>query len=307
MNQPKYYIANQTTKISYKLSDGKQLLERYRLKSVLGKGGFGCVYAGVRVSDSLPVALKFINCQGVKMDPRNEQLPMEVSLLHKLSHIPGVIKMIEACWLGEKLVIVMERVQSCMDLYEFCKTKSPSLEMITSLFRQLVQTVLQCHKAGIYHRDIKLENVLVDLRTNTIKLIDFGCASHFQPVYYDLKGTHGFIPPEMYRDGQCNGEASEVWSLGVLLYVMVCRRRLYENIHELQQLEQIPIYFPNYVPMQCRNLITSLLQFDWYARPSLEKVLAHNFLQKNPFYQSKSARHFAHHPTLNLPLVAVRP
>ena len=291
----------------YEMIDASTMKKSYSLGPVIGEGAFGSVRAGTRVSDSLPVAIKIIDKQRVTMDPFDEHIPMEVSLLHKLSHIPGVIQLLDASWLGDKLVIVMERVQSCMDLYEFCKTKSPSLEMITSLFRQLVQTVLQCHKAGVYHRDIKLENVLVDLRTNTIKLIDFGCASHFQPVYYDLKGTHGFIPPEMYRDGQCNGEASEVWSLGVLLYVMVCRRRLYENIHELQQLEQIPIYFPNYVPMQCRNLITSLLQFDWYARPSLEKVLAHNFLQKNPFYQSKSARHFAHHPTLNLPLVAVRP
>ena len=269
----------------YEMIDASTMKKSYSLGPVIGEGAFGSVRAGTRVSDSLPVAIKIIDKQRVTMDPFDEHIPMEVSLLHKLSHIPGVIQLIDASWLGDKLVIVMERVQSCMDLYEFCKTKSPSLEMITSLFRQLVETVLQCHKAGIYHRDIKLENVLVDLRTNTIKLIDFGSASYFQHVYFDLKGTHAFIPPEMYRDGKCNGESSEVWSLGVLLYAMVCRRLLYADEEELQQLEHKPIYFPDHVPLACQNLITSILQFDWYIRPSLESVLEHSFFLNNPFNQ----------------------
>ena len=269
----------------YEMIDASTMKKSYSLGPVIGEGAFGSVRAGTRVSDSLPVAIKIIDKQRVTMDPFDEHIPMEVSLLHKLSHIPGVIQLLDASWLGDKLVIVMERVQSCMDLYEFCKTKSPSLEMITSLFRQLVQTVLQCHKAGIYHRDIKLENVLVDLRTNTIKLIDFGSASYFQHVYFDLKGTHAFIPPEMYRDGKCNGESSEVWSLGVLLYAMVCRRLLYADEEELQQLEHKPIYFPDHVPLACQNLITSILQFDWYIRPSLESVLEHSFFLNNPFNQ----------------------
>ena len=269
----------------YEMIDASTMKKSYSLGPVIGEGAFGSVRAGTRVSDSLPVAIKIIDKQRVTMDPFDEHIPMEVSLLHKLSHIPGVIQLLDASWLGDKLVIVMERVQSCMDLYEFCKTKSPSLEMITSLFRQLVETVFQCHKAGIYHRDIKLENVLVDLRTNTIKLIDFGSASYFQHVYFDLKGTHAFIPPEMYRDGKCNGESSEVWSLGVLLYAMVCRRLLYADEEELQQLEHKPIYFPDHVPLACQNLITSILQFDWYIRPSLESVLEHSFFLNNPFNQ----------------------
>ena len=269
----------------YEMIDASTMKKSYSLGPVIGEGAFGSVRAGTRVSDSLPVAIKIIDKQRVTMDPFDEHIPMEVSLLHKLSHIPGVIQLLDASWLGDKLVIVMERVQSCMDLYEFCKTKCPSLEMIQSIFRQLVQTVLQCHKAGVYHRDIKLENVLVDLRTNTIKLIDFGSASYFQHVYFDLKGTHAFIPPEMYRDGKCNGESSEVWSLGVLLYAMVCRRLLYADEEELQQLEHKPIYFPDHVPLACQNLITSILQFDWYIRPSLESVLEHSFFLNNPFNQ----------------------
>ena len=269
----------------YEMIDASTMKKSYSLGPVIGEGAFGSVRAGTRVSDSLPVAIKIIDKQRVTMDPFDEHIPMEVSLLHKLSHIPGVIQLLDASWLGDKLVIVMERVQSCMDLYEFCKTKCPSLEMIQSIFRQLVQTVLQCHKAGIYHRDIKLENVLVDLRTNTIKLIDFGSASYSQHVYFDLKGTHAFIPPEMYRDGKCNGESSEVWSLGVLLYAMVCRRLLYADEEELQQLEHKPIYFPDHVPLACQNLITSILQFDWYIRPSLENVLEHSFFLNNPFNQ----------------------
>ena len=274
----------------FEMIDAPTLKQSYTVGPVIGGGASGSVRAGTRVSDSLPVAIKIINRQRVTMDHFDEHLPMEVSLLLKLAHIPGVIQLIDASWLGDKLVIVMERVQSCMDLHKFCKTKRPTLEMITSLFRQLVETVFQCHTAGIYHRDIKLENVLVDLRTNTIKLIDFGSASYFQHVYYNLKGTIGFIPPEMYRNRRCNGEASEAWSLGVLLYVMVCRRLLYANAHELQQLEHKPIYFPDHVPLACQNLITSLLQFDWYLRPSLEKVLAHSFLQKNHFNQLKIQR-----------------
>ena len=78
----------------YEMIDASTMKKSYSLGPVIGEGAFGSVRAGTRVSDSLPVAIKIIDKQRVTVDPFDEHIPMEVSLLHKLSHIPGVIQLL---------------------------------------------------------------------------------------------------------------------------------------------------------------------------------------------------------------------
>ena len=269
----------------------KNFLKRYELIGVLGRGGYGSVYAAKRIHDSLPVAVKFIQNFTGKMDPVDSQIPLEVSLLQRLSHIKGVVKLIETYRVQNSLFIIMERSERSMDLRQFIKQKRLTPTLTQSFFRQLVTTVRECHIAGVIHRDIKPQNIVVDLGTNTIKLIDFGCASDFKEFYDEFSGTRTFMPPEIFRDHRCNGLAAETWSLGVTLFYMVTGRPLYENVKQLRELETRDIPLPMDVNMQCRDLLRDLLRFDWIERISLEEALLHPYLLN---YRSSSNNRMYH-------------
>ena len=262
---------------TFEMSDGNTFDERYTIGHVLGEGGFSKVYAGMRNRDSLPVAVKLIKKVDLNLD--SKVLPLEVRLMHRLSHIKGVVKLIDACYLARCLIIVMEREENSMDLSSFMEMYELTPELTRSVFRQLVETVIECHRAGVVHRDIKPDNILINTSTDTIKLIDFGCGSIFTEFQISFEGTEAYQPPELYRNGYCRSVSSTIWSLGVTLYVLTVNKFPYYDICELEKLDAEDIKFPAEVPKQCQDLVRSLLKFDHRERPSLEQILLHPYLR----------------------------
>ena len=177
--------------------------KKYTTSSLLGKGGFGSVYAGYRNHDHLPVAIKVINKNRV-IHAKNDRIPIEVTLMQMTSHIEGAIKLLEYYELPDCFMLILERMMSkvgaskdikttsasVQDLFDFITEKGMLEEQLArNFFRQVVETVLACHRKGVVHRDIKDENLLVDLRTMDLKLIDFGSGAYIKAGdYTDFDG-----------------------------------------------------------------------------------------------------------------------
>ena len=167
----------------------------YRVGPVLGRGGFGTVYAGRRLTDGLQVAVKhvararvthWVNCPG------GRRLPLELKLLLQLQAVEGVIQLLEFFEKFDSFIFVFERADKCKDLFDVITDKKCLEEDIArNFFRQIVTTVLACHSKGVIHRDIKDENILVDLITGKLKLIDFGSGAFLKEegeLYTDFDG-----------------------------------------------------------------------------------------------------------------------
>ena len=111
---------------------------------------WGCVMLTTTWTN-IPSLLKQVN---------DTRVPLEYCLLRQVSHCNGVVKLLDACDMGDVFVVVMERMESCKDLFDFITERGALPEpMAKNFFRQVVEAVIQCHRAGVVHRDIKVHFV----------------------------------------------------------------------------------------------------------------------------------------------------
>jgi len=256
---------------------------QYKVGHVLGKGGFGTVYAGIRVRDGAKVAIKHVALLKIKEWGYigDSRVPLEICLMKRLQGEPGVVQLLDYFQRQDSYILVMERPDNCKDLFDFITEKKVLEEKLArNFFIQIVQTILACHGKGVLHRDIKDENLLVDLKTFQLKLIDFGSGAYYRDtVYTDFDGTRVYAPPEWIENGRYEGEGATVWSLGILLYDMLCGDIPFETD---QQICRAQLRFRNSRISECaRDLIHHCLQVEARKRASLASILQHPWLNQD--------------------------
>ncbi|CAD5118410.1 DgyrCDS7119 [Dimorphilus gyrociliatus] len=202
------------------------------------------------------------------------RVPKEVMLLQKVQHVDGVIKLIEYFDTEECFVLVLERPKSVVDLFDYISGKLVIDEDEARRFlKETVKILVACHEAGVTHRDLKDENLLVDLENGKLKLIDFGSGAYTKETLYDeYEGTRVYSPPEWIVHRRYFYGPMTVWSLGILLYNMVCGDIPFEKD---EQIIRADIEFRGKLSKECKNLIENCLSVKWIDRPSLKDILNH--------------------------------
>lgn len=120
-----------------------------------------------------------------------QKVPIEVHLMLMVAHVPGVVKILDYYEKSDSFVVVMERRELVKDLFDFITENGPLPEEVArDFFHQIVDTVLEIHKAGVVHLDVKDENILIDLNTGKLQLIDFGSGAYLKEgVYTEFEGN----------------------------------------------------------------------------------------------------------------------
>lgn len=163
----------------------------------------------------------------------------------------------------------------------------PEMETVF-IFRQIVAALLYCHRIKIHHRDLKPENILIDAENLTIKLVDFGMAA-LQPEGRWLStpcGSPHYAAPEVIRYKQYDGGQADVWSCGVILYVMLTGQPPFtyndrqDLTHLFKIIAQARYHMPDNLSDEAQDLISKILVPDPRHRINIEGVWQHPFLHK---------------------------
>ncbi|XP_071484117.1 testis-specific serine/threonine-protein kinase 3-like [Diadema antillarum] len=194
----------------------------YTLGLMLGEGSYAAVYSCQLNNNRGKCAIKIVNRKKAPKDFLEKFLPREMKILSQVKH-RNIVKCYDIFDTGNKVYMVLE-LAGHGDLLDYIKLRrSLSEDKARAFFTQMVDGVSYIHSLGIVHRDMKCENILLD-NMNVIKISDFGFARFMEPR--DLSKTYcgsaAYAAPEILKGNMYNGKAYDVWSLGIILYIMVC-------------------------------------------------------------------------------------
>lgn len=202
---------------------------RYRVGRELNRGGAAVVYEGLDLQAAPPAAVA-LKCHDLRHAERQalERLKREILYAKEMAHA-NVVRLLNVFVDNECLVLVLELVRGS-DLLEVINRRGGRLgEPEARLyFQQLLSGVLGLHRSNLAHRDIKPENCMIDLQTNTLKVIDMGLSKHLTSARTLGVGTPDYMAPELISFGLPHGaggvgynaSAADVWSMGATLYLM---------------------------------------------------------------------------------------
>lgn len=197
----------------------------YTLGDVIGKGAFGVVRLAVHEESDMTYAVKILSLKMIKDKKLTVNVKREISTMKSLRH-DHIVQLHSVLKSSEELYLVCDLVTGG-ELFDLVVEKGHLSEReARRYFAQIIDAVSFCHSQGIVHRDLKVDNLLLtnnDDGTHDVKIADFGLANVLKEdeLLQTVCGTPGYAAPEVLRCRGYDGRTADIWSCGVVLYVML--------------------------------------------------------------------------------------
>ncbi|XP_076754279.1 nuak family kinase 1 [Xylocopa sonorina] len=255
----------------------RKLKQRFDIIKKLGQGTYGKVQLGINKETGQEVAIKTIKKCKIETEADLIRIRREIQIMSSVQH-PNIIHIYEVFENREKMVLVMEYAAGG-ELYDYLSERKVLTEHeARRIFRQIATAVFYCHKHKICHRDLKLENILLD-QVGNAKIADFGLSNVFdeQRLLNTFCGSPLYASPEIVRGTPYHGPEVDCWSLGVLLYTLVYGAMPFDGSNFKRLVKQISQsdYFEPKKPSPASPLIKDMLTVCPGRRADIERICTH--------------------------------
>jgi 5'-AMP-activated protein kinase catalytic alpha subunit len=258
----------------------------YTMGRMIGEGGFSQVRLALHHLSERFVAVKVINKAKI-LDPAElRRVEREIRVMRRLDHI-SIVKLFEVIDTPSKQYMVMEHAPMG-SLLDYVRGKRRLEEsQAATFFVQIAAGLQYCHQHEVVHRDVKLENILMD-SSKSMKLIDFGLAAFFTPGKA-LKvhcGSPSYAAPEIVSKKDYEGPPVDVWSLGIVLFAMTAGHLPFHTTsgNKMELSSKIlsgRFSCPDFFSVHLKNLLSQLLDTDPATRTTLAGALQHPWVQQH--------------------------
>ncbi|GAV98684.1 snf 1 [Lentinula edodes] len=258
-------------------------LGEYTVLKDIAEGTFGVVRMAVHTVTNHVVAMKYISKAAISREKTKNRVKKEYDYMRLLKH-PHIIKLYEVINTPTDVVFVLEYAGG--ELFNYIVQNGRMEEKrARRFFQQIISGIEYSHRLKIVHRDLKPENVLLDDGLN-VKIADFGLSNEISDGDFlsTSCGSPNYAAPEVIRGAVYAGPEIDVWSSGVILYVMLCGRLPFEDedVQVLfQKISQGTYSIPHHVSPEARSLIAAMLAVDPVKRITIPEIIDHPFFQKD--------------------------
>ncbi|EFJ30501.1 hypothetical protein SELMODRAFT_267186 [Selaginella moellendorffii] len=267
---------------------------KYEIGRTIGEGTFAKVKFAQNTETGESVAMKVLNKETILKHKMVDQIKREISIMKLVRH-PNVVRLHEVLASRTKIYIILEFVTGG-ELFDKIVDQGRLTEIESrKYFQQLIDAVDYCHSKGVYHRDLKAslstraflpENLLLDSQGN-LKISDFGLSALPQQedgLLHTTCGTPNYVAPEVLDNNGYDGAAADIWSCGVILYVLMAGFlpfdevdlvTLYRKIHEAEFL------CPSWFSPGARSLISRILDPNPQTRIQMFGIRKDDWFKRN--------------------------
>ncbi|KAL3830252.1 hypothetical protein ACJIZ3_019054 [Penstemon smallii] len=264
---------------------GSILMQRYELGKLLGQGTFAKVYHARNLETGISVAIKIIDKEKILKVGMIEQIKREISVMKLVRH-PNIVQLYEVMATKTMIYFVLEYMKGGELFNKLAKGKLKE-DAARKYFQQLVSGVEFCHSRGVYHRDLKLENILLDENGN-LKISDFGLSAFAESKRQDgllhtTCGTPAYVAPEVINRRGYDGCKADIWSCGVILFVLLSGYLPFHDSNLMEMYRKIgkaEFKCPHWVSPDARRLISKILDPNPNTRISISKIMENSWFKK---------------------------
>ncbi|XP_039016124.1 CBL-interacting serine/threonine-protein kinase 8-like isoform X1 [Hibiscus syriacus] len=257
---------------------------KYEIGRTIGEGTFAKVKFAQNTETGESVAMKVLDRSTIIKHKMVDQIKREISIMKLVRH-PYVVRLHEVIASRTKIYIILEFITGGELFDKIVYNGRLSEAEARRYFQQLIDGVEYCHNKGVYHRDLKPENLLLDSLGN-LKISDFGLSAIPEQGVSLLRttcGTPNYVAPEVLSHRGYDGAVADVWSCGVILYVLMAGYLPFDELDLTtlySKIERAEFSCPSWFPVGAKSLIHRILDPNPQTRMTIEQIRSDEWFKK---------------------------